>query len=118
MQNFAEGTFNYHQIKFVVDTLENMGEKALVILPERYTRDSFTLQSLASNGSNRPRRQKLTRQDKQILNGLLSSGKAYIVPQGCLDDYYWMYASVAGPNDMYVPPDNPHGRWPGIRPML
>jgi hypothetical protein len=30
MQNFEEGIFNYHQIKFVVDALEEMGENVLV----------------------------------------------------------------------------------------
>jgi hypothetical protein len=30
MQNFHDGIFNYHQINFVVDALEKMGENVLV----------------------------------------------------------------------------------------
>ena len=118
MQNFDQGTFNYHQIKFVMETLENMGENVLVVLPERYTWNSFILQSLFAGGSGKPRRQRLTQQDRQILEELISSDKIYIVKKRCLDDHYWMYASVSGPDDVYIPPGNEEGRWPGIRPML
>ena len=30
MQNFEQGIFNYHQIQFVVEALERMGENVLV----------------------------------------------------------------------------------------
>lgn len=46
------------------------------------------------------------------------------MPQGFLDDYYWMLASVSdqkvarGDTDMDVQPDDESGRWPGMRPML
>lgn len=47
------------------------------------------------------------------------------MPQGCLDDYYWMLASVSdqkvarGDRNMDVQPDDGSGgRWPGTRPML
>ena len=118
-QNFDQGTFNFHQIQFVVDALEDMGEKVLVILPKKYTQNSFML----TNASGQ-RRQTLSPKERNICDGLISSGKAFIVPPSFLDDYYWMYASVSGQgakwtSDLqYVPPDNQEGRWPGIRPIL
>ena len=33
MQSFDRGRFNYHQIKFMVDTLERRGENPLVVIP-------------------------------------------------------------------------------------
>jgi hypothetical protein len=117
MQNFNEGTFNYHQIKFVAETMENMNEKILITIPEKYTKDSFFI----SSGNVR---QRLTKKEMSIRDELLKSGKLYAVPSGCLDDYYWMFASISDQmrsrngEDMYLPPGNPEGRWPGIRPML
>ena len=55
---------------------------------------------------------------------LKESGKLYIVPSRCLDDYYWMLASVSNQTtsragqDIDVPVNNPENRWPGTRPML
>lgn len=91
----------------------------LVILPKKYTQKSFTL----TNATGR-RRQTLSLKEKKICDQLIASGKAFIVPPSFLDDYYWMYASVAGQGEkwtsdlQYVLPDNEEGRWPGIRPML
>jgi hypothetical protein len=96
----------------VVDALENMGESVLVVLPSKYTQDSFMQHTLT-----RRERQRLTVKEKQIRDDLISEGKAYVVPIGSHDDYYWMYASVSMKEE-YIPPANPEGRWPGIRPML
>ena len=119
MQNFQEGTFNYFQIEFVLDTLEKMGENVLVILPYKYTQNSFILSKPSGTV-----RQRLSSKEKAIRDKLISSGKIYAVPVGCLDDYYWMYASVSSQNstgkyeELYVPLENAEGRWPGNRPML
>lgn len=46
------------------------------------------------------------------------------MPQGCLDDYYWMLASISeqqvarGGRNIDVQADEPNGRWRGERPML
>ena len=112
MQNFDQGTFNYHQIQFVVDALENMGENVLVVLPKKYTHDRFTI----SKGTHTVK-QSLSPKEKEIRDNLISRGKACVVPVGSLDDYYWMFASVSM-NEEFIPPDNPEGRWPGNRPML
>lgn len=111
MQNFDQGRFNYHQIKFVMDALEEMGENVLVVLPQRYMQDSFTIQVGGR------RRQRLRKDEKEIREDLISKGKVCVVPMGLLDDYYWMYASVSV-NEEYVSPGNAEQRWPGIRPML
>lgn len=48
----------------------------------------------------------------------------YSVPPRCLDDYFWMLASVSNQTvarkkcDLQVPPENTNGRFPGLRPML
>ena len=48
----------------------------------------------------------------------------YVVPIRCLDDYYWMLASVANQtatnqhSPMYVSTDDQSERFPGLRPML
>jgi hypothetical protein len=112
MQNFREGSFNFHQLKFVVDALENMGENVLVVLPKKYTYDRFPIQK-----ANQMVKQTLTAKEKEIRDELIAEGKACVVPVGSLDDYYWMYASVSM-DEEFVPPDNPEGRWPGNRPML
>lgn len=112
MQNFEQGTFNYHQIKFVVDALEDMGENVLVVLPYKYTQDSFLLHKWTGKI-----RQKLSAKEIDICDDLIARGKAYVVPVGSLDDYYWMYASVSMEGE-YIEPGNEEGRWPGARPML
>lgn len=48
----------------------------------------------------------------------------YSVPYLCLDDYYWMLASVSNQTvarqqtDLRVSPTNTAGRFPGLRPLL
>jgi hypothetical protein len=55
---------------------------------------------------------------------LLDEGKIYQVPAKCLDDYYWMLASVSDQTtsrngaDIDVSPNNKDGRFPGLRPMV
>ena len=69
-------------------------------------------------------RQVLSREEKDIINNLNKKGQLYRVPSNCLDDYYWMVASVSDQTmsrqgrDLDVPAGNKEGRWPGARPML
>ena len=112
MQNFEQGTFNYHQIKFVVDALEDMGENVLVVLPKKYTYDSFPIRKGTHTA-----KQTLSLKEKEIRDDLIARGKACVVPSGSLDDYYWMFASVSMKEE-FIPPNNSEGRWPGNRPML
>ena len=114
MQNFDSGGFNYHQIAFVVQALEEKGETPLVILPQKYTRDFFKVGQ---------KKQFLTRADKEILNYLINTDKLLTIGSGLLDDFYWILASVAkqtkscAGRDLTVPVGDPN-RWPGTRPVL
>lgn len=55
---------------------------------------------------------------------LLEQGKMYTVLPRCLDDYYWMLASVSNQTnarqlvDLRVSTDDKDGRSPGLRPIL
>ena len=61
--------FNYHQIKFMVDTLEARGETPLVIIPNKYAHHEF----FSSRGEN----QRLDRSEIEIMDDLTKSGKLY-----------------------------------------
>jgi len=61
--------FNYHQIKFMVDTLEARGETPLVIIPNKYAHHEF----FSSRGEN----QRLDRAEIEIMDDLTKSGKLY-----------------------------------------
>jgi len=118
-QNFDDGKFNFHQLQFMVDTLEKMNETPLVILPKKYAQKSFNV-NLGRNN----RKQFLSQDEWGILNKLFHSGKLYLVPFNSLDDLYWMLASIS--DQVYsrkgvsldVSVDDPNGRWPGTRPTL
>jgi len=118
-QNFDQGRFNYHQIQFLVDALESKGERALVTIPQKYTQTSFF-----SNTGSRAKRQYLREDEIEIMNRLDQAGKLYKVPARCLDDYYWMLASVSnqttsrGSRNLDVDSEDVGDRWPGTRPML
>lgn len=137
MQNFQEGRFSFHQIQWVVEDLKRRGEHALVVLPQKYMRDVFHI-SVGVGGfdQRRSQRQVLTDEEKSIRDQLVAQKQVYVVQQGFLDDFYWITASVTDQtnamNDsshssltnnnmddqLWVPPDNPEGRWPGARPLL
>jgi hypothetical protein len=111
---FGHGDVHYSQIRLVVEQLESMGEKPLVIMPQKYASPSFWLAGLGYN-------QKLSGDEVGILNNLLTTDKMYVVPSGCLDDYYWMLSSVANQTDsrlQHVSTDDAQGRFPGLRPLL
>ena len=114
---FGSGDVQWHQVQLVVNTLEAMGENPLVIMPTKYVAPSFSL----SRGSVR----ELQADEVAVMNELLySRKKVYVVPPEFFDDYYWMLASVAeqqaGSNidTLQVPPDDPSGRFPGLRPIV
>ena len=96
-----------------------MGETPLVILPEKYTRDSFNITKF--NGT---LTQHLDAEERSILDTLWDSDKLYVTPRSTQDDHFWMLASISEQTQsrkgqvLDVLPDDPYGRWPGIRPML
>ncbi|KAL7540471.1 hypothetical protein ACHAWF_006707 [Thalassiosira exigua] len=116
MQSFDKGRFNYHQIKFMVDTLEERGENPLVIVPHKYGSNEFY--------SSKREVQRLDPTEVEIKHDLTERGRLYRVPGRCLDDFYWMLGSVADQTasrrgqDLSVPNNDPGERFPGARPML
>jgi hypothetical protein len=59
-----------------------------------------------------------------LLFSLIEYGKMYSVPARCLDDYFWMLASISNQTnarqhaDIHVSTTDDNGRLPGLRPML
>ena len=43
MAYFGLGSVNYHQVKLMVDALEEMGETPLVVMPQKYVQKKFYL---------------------------------------------------------------------------
>jgi hypothetical protein len=82
MQTFDKGRFNYHQIKFMVETLEAKGENPLVVLPNKYGHTNFICTS-------KKEYQELDESEIDIMKDLTRRGKLYKVPPRCLDDFYW-----------------------------
>lgn len=60
----------------------------------------------------------------EFSSSLEAEGIMYTVPPRCLDDYFWMLASVSNQTvarnkcDLQVSPENADGRFPGLRPIL
>jgi pentatricopeptide repeat protein len=107
---FGHGTVRYSQIQHVVAKLEAMNERPLVVMPFKYLQPKF----LASVG----KVQVLSEKDHAVIDRLDKEGKLYRVPPKCLDDYYWMIASIVGDDHTIVEATNNDGRFPGVRPML
>eukprot|EP00521_Asterionellopsis_glacialis_P010453 CAMPEP_0195309974 /NCGR_PEP_ID=MMETSP0707-20130614/39008_1 /TAXON_ID=33640 /ORGANISM="Asterionellopsis glacialis, Strain CCMP134" /LENGTH=710 /DNA_ID=CAMNT_0040374279 /DNA_START=82 /DNA_END=2214 /DNA_ORIENTATION=+ len=113
---FGSGNVNYRQVELVVEELEKMNETPLVTMPQKYVAEKFHVGVGFT--------QILKEEELEIMNRLLDSGKMYTVPAKCLDDYYWMLASVSEQKtssvgvDIHVPPSNSERRFPGLRPML
>ena len=65
MAYFGQGTVKYSQIVKVVEELEKMGERPLVIMPRKYVNASFRL----ANGST----QKLAHRDLEAITRYVTS---------------------------------------------
>ena len=83
---FGHGNVHYSQVLEVVQELKRVGERPLVIMPQKYLGKSFWLSGLGKI-------QELNDQDQAIIDKLQEC--MYVVSATCLDDYYWMLASVA-----------------------
>jgi hypothetical protein len=114
---YGRGDVRWCQVEQVLRKLEGMGENPLVIMPQKYISPQFYIASIN-------RTQKLSPSDLAFINKLVATKKMYVVPSGCLDDYYWMLSSVveqkSGSNYVrqHVPTDDAMGRFPGLRPLL
>lgn len=107
---FGHGTVKYSQVQRIVEKLEAMNERPLVIMPHKYLQPKF----YASAGLV----QVLQERDLAVIDRLDEEGKLYRVPLKCFDDYYWMIASVVGKSSAAIETNDTDGRFPGLRPML
>eukprot|EP00550_Attheya_septentrionalis_P002730 CAMPEP_0198291006 /NCGR_PEP_ID=MMETSP1449-20131203/8670_1 /TAXON_ID=420275 /ORGANISM="Attheya septentrionalis, Strain CCMP2084" /LENGTH=912 /DNA_ID=CAMNT_0043989587 /DNA_START=393 /DNA_END=3131 /DNA_ORIENTATION=- len=123
MQNFDQGRFNFFQIQFVVNALKRMNEHPLIIIPSKYSSDSFYMTLWTGTGKHHT----VTDEEKAIMEKWREEGILFVVPARCLDDYYWMLASFADQTNackatggvmVDVPTNDKSGRWPGKRPMV
>jgi hypothetical protein len=113
---WGHGDIHYSQVYAIYEELEKMGERPLVIMPQKYAAPRFWLSSLG-------RVQELSAPDLEIMDKLVEAGNMYIVPKACLDDYYWMISSVANKaaqhdSDGTTTPSNLGTQMPGLRPIL
>ena len=113
---FGWGKVNIHQLNLMVNALEEQGEHPLVVFPQKYTRRKFHLRQRML--------QVLKDEEMELLDGLKEKEQMYVVPPMCLDDLYWMLASVSNQTEstngrsIDVPKNNAEGRFPGLRPMV
>eukprot|EP00986_Skeletonema_menzelii_P000306 scaffold91_cov143-Skeletonema_menzelii.AAC.13 len=113
---FGWGKVNVHQLNLMVEALKRQGEHPLVIFPQKYTRRKFHLRQGMM--------QILQDDELEILNKLKENDQMYVVPPMCLDDMYWMLASVSNQTastnglSIDVAKNNEEGRFPGLRPIV
>ncbi|GAX09315.1 hypothetical protein FisN_32Hh011 [Fistulifera solaris] len=108
---FGHGNVHYSQVWEVVQELQRLGERPLVVMPQKYLSRSFWLSGLGKV-------QELNDQDQAIIDKLKDC--MYVVPSTCLDDYYWMLASVAeqGSTDFVIVQQDQMFPLTGLRPLL
>jgi len=116
---FGWGKINVHQLVHMVEALENQGEHPLVVFPQKYTWKKFHLRKGVI--------QVLQDEELELINRLKEKDQMYVVPPMCLDDLYWMLASVSNQTtstsgetiaQMAVPKNDASGRFPGLRPLV
>jgi hypothetical protein len=108
---FGHGNVHYSQVWEVVQELQRLGERPLVVMPQKYLSRSFWLSGLGKV-------QELSDQDQAIIDKLKDC--MYVVQSTCLDDYYWMIASVAdqGSTDFATLQKDQTFQLTGLRPLL
>jgi pentatricopeptide repeat protein len=113
---FGWGKVNVHQLNLMVEALKKKGEDPLVVFPQKYTRRKFHLRQGMM--------QILQDEELEILERLQENDQMYVVPPMCLDDMYWMLASVSMQTkstnglSIDVAKNNEEGRFPGLRPIV
>ena len=113
---FGWGKINVHQLHHMVAALKKQGESPLVVFPQKYTRRKFHLRQGMM--------QVLQDEELELLERLKENDEMYVVPPMCLDDMYWMLASVSNQTvstegvSIDVAKNNKEGRFPGLRPIV
>jgi len=100
---------HYSQVARMVQYLEGLGERPLVTMPYKYCQPSFYVATIGQE-------QTLSDRDNQVITELQERGQFYVVPEWCLDDYYWMIASVVADPSTVAPSNGV--TLPGLRPLL
>ena len=90
-QNFEGGKFNLFQVNAIAEMLEERGEFPLIVLPAKYASRNFRLTKLAAVAN---RNQELGLDELALIDLWRDKGILFVSPRLCLDDYYWMAASV------------------------
>jgi hypothetical protein len=108
---FGHGNVHYSQVWEVVQELQRLGERPLVVMPQKYLSRTFWLSGLGKV-------QELNDEDQAIIDKLKDC--MYVVPSTCLDDYYWMLASVAeqGSKGFATVQQDQTFQLTGLRPLL
>ena len=75
---FGWGRVNVYQLVHMVTTLERLGERPLVVFPQKYTNQRFHLRQGMM--------QVLRDEELGYLEGLKEKDQLYVVPPMCLDD--------------------------------
>jgi hypothetical protein len=90
------------QLELLVDHLQAKGERVLVVMPARYTQvripNTLYRRIKTKHGSSGtvPRSRPLSPRDLTTIARWRSEGILYESPAAVLDDWLWMYATVAG----------------------
>lgn len=108
---FGHPVLHYSQVERMVRHLESLGERPLVTMPHKYCQPYFYLASINKS-------QQLTERDQQVIANLQEKGQFYMVPEWCLDDYYWMIASVVAHASDHSTSKYEDSSLPGLRPLL
>jgi RluA family pseudouridine synthase len=104
---FGHPVLHYSQIARMVEHLEKLGERPLVTMPFKYCQSSFYVTTINQE-------QTLSNRDLEVISDLRAKDQLFIVPEWCLDDYYWMIGSVVLNNR----PPRDSTSLPGLRPLL
>jgi len=83
----GKGYIQYSNLRKAVDFLKDDDSNIVIVMPHKYMQPVFWLTS-------KQQRQVVSEADRQLLETLRPY--IYTVPSKCLDDYYWMIASVCG----------------------
>lgn len=103
---FGHAVLRYSQVEKMVQKLESLGERPLVTMPHKYCQSTFYVASINQA-------QRLSEREQQVIANLKEKGQLYVVQEWCLDDYYWMIASVVAHSR-----NDTNGSLPGLRPLL
>jgi hypothetical protein len=90
------------QLELLVQHLQAKGERVLIVMPARYTQARIPntlfrrIKTKGGSSGSAPRSRPLSPRDLATIARWRSEGILYESPSAVLDDWLWMYATVAG----------------------